>query len=618
MKTYGQFILVKTGTLSHKFFTYRSPNLKTKDLLSQLSSLEYALNDFSYEELSTSEAAHLKKSFDVFRRQLEDKIFHPKAITINDDTNEKLQNHVTASKDKKKPVKDTTLLIAQVSHEIRTPLNGIIGFSDLLKEDDLSKIQLERVNAIQSASYSLLEIINELLDYSKLSSGLENFELIDFQLNSLVNDVMYLCKTLLTNKKVALELTVDEKIPNILIGDPSKLSQVLLNLLNNAIKFIKKGSISLHISLQKNQGNVNFIQFEIVDTGIGISEENLKHIFDSFKQAENDTFVKYGGTGLGLSIVKQIIENQGGEIKVSSKVGKGTTFTFFLPFMEGNKENLQLSSTKQPTISEIESVKDLRVLVFEDNLLNQKLIEQRLKSWECITYVTSNGLYGLNILETHDIDVVLMDLKMPKMDGFEITDRIRNSKNKRKSQTPIIALTADFSIKDKEKCEAHKINDFILKPYAPDELMSKIIKTKKHMTTMNLTSSVEIPATEMYLDATKINLSAILEDCMGQVDLLEELIILYKQNALEFIGIVKRHLNSSGLETIALAAHKIKSGLAMMQSKSLHSIVVQIQKICNETGDIKHIGFLLDCFVEEYPQVEAAIEEQVQALKNNS
>lgn len=591
--------------------------MKSKDLLSQLSHLEHSLSDFSFEELSAAEASSLKKSFDTFRKHLEERIFQPSGTTeITHENDYDTDVKPADKKNEKTTAADANMLVAQVSHEIRTPLNGIIGFTDLLKEDELTETQLERVNAIQTASYSLMEIINELLEYSKLSAGLEHFEAIDFNLNNLVNDVMYLCNTLLTNKAVQLEAIIDTAIPKILIGDPSKLSQVLLNLLGNAIKFVAHGSISLRIHLKKEKSNTYFLEFTIEDTGIGIAENNLKHIFESFKQAEKDTHVTYGGTGLGLSIVKQIIENQGGNIGVTSKVDEGTTFRFLLPYTKGSAEKLIQPENPATSKNELQSVKDMRILVFEDNLLNQKLIEQRLKSWGCLIHVTDNGLYGLNILENHKIDLVLMDLKMPNMNGFEVTALIRSNSNKLVSQIPVIALTADFSLHDREKCELHGINDFILKPYTPDELLSKLIKNKKRIKkTMLLESKISSPQMPVYSDATKINLSVILEECMGKIDLLEELVVLYKQNALEFIGVLRMHLENDDMQEIAFAAHKIKSGLAMMQSESLHSIVVQIQKICKANGDKKHLKFLFNCFVEEYPEVEKAIEEQINALK---
>ena len=593
--------------------------MNPKDLLSQLTRLEHTLNDFSYEELTAAEASRLKKSFQVFRIRLENKIFTPSNSYSEADTD--LQEEQTADNSKEKDTQPPGVdkLVAKVSHEIRTPLNGIIGFTDLLKEDKLTKKQLERVNAIQTASYTLMEIINELLEYSKLSAGLEQFESVDFNLHSLVDNVMYLCNTLVTDKHIELITTIDDDISKGLVGDPSKLSQILLNLVGNAVKFVERGSIKLSIALKKQIGDQLYLEFTIADTGIGISENNLEHIFDSYKQAEYDTQAKYGGTGLGLSIVKQIIDNLGGDISVSSKLGEGTTFRFMLPFTKGSIENIVKPSTANSITAEaLEAVKGMYILVFEDNTINQRLIVQRLNSWNCKSYVTDNALYGLNLLETNQIDLVLMDLKMPNRNGFEVTQLIRNSKIESVRQIPIIAVSADFSYQDRENCKLNKINDFILKPFSPDELLTKLVKNKNSMKkTLKYESQAINPKATVYSDATKINLSLILEDCLGQMDLLEELILLYKQNALEFIGVVKLNLNNEDLDEIAFAAHKIKSGLAMMQSKSLHTIAEQMQKLCKTNGDRKHLNFLYNCFVEEYPLVEKAIDEQIKALKQS-
>ncbi len=591
--------------------------MKTKDLLNQLAQLERSVDDFSFEALSADEASSLKKSFEHFRNQLEDKIFEPNRGGVKSIFANSKETKNPSSTDATNSLQDQNLLLAYVSHEIRTPLNGIIGFADLLKEDELNANQLEKVNAIQNASHSLIDIINELLEYSKLSAGLETYETVDFNLAHIVNDVMYLCQTLITTKSVRLEATIDEAVPQFLVGDPSKLSQVLLNIIGNAIKFVTEGSIKLHIHLDKKRGNEYFLKFSIADTGIGIAPENLEHIFDNYKQAELQTAAQYGGTGLGLSIVKKIIENQKGKISVESELGKGTTFQFLLPFNKGSLKKLVKADTTIDTIAELDLVKELRILVFEDNILNQKLIEQRLTYWGCKTYVTDHGLYGLNILETQHIDLVLMDLKMPIMDGYEITQRIRQSQSTHIRNIPIIALTADISIHDRKKCDHYKIDDFILKPYTPDELLSKLAQIGKRSQLNNLQVVLrnKKPELTIYDDATKINLAVLLEECLGQVATLEELIILYKQNVLEFIGRMQTYIKTENRKEIEAAAHKIKSGLAMMQSKSLHGIIVQIQKACNDNEEMSQLRTLLNSFLKEYPLVEKAIDQQLEALK---
>ncbi len=507
-------------------------------------------------------------------------------------------------------------LIANVSHEIRTPLNGIIGFTDLLKESELDAEQMEHVNAIQSASHNLLGIINELLEFSKLSSGMERFESIDFNFYNIIKDVVYLCNTLILNKKVIINVDVDTHIPEVLVGDPSKLSQILLNLMGNAVKFVENGSISLGVRLKEQIKNRYWLEFNVTDTGIGIAGDNLKHIFESYKQAEPDTYVKYGGSGLGLSIVRQIVENLNGDITVSSTLGIGTTFKFVLPYNKGNEANFQKRKDTAPMDSEKELVKDMRILVFEDNLLNQHLIDQRLKVWGCTRYITDNPLYGLNILKTNRIDMVLMDLRMPGMNGYEVTQRIRNSDNVQIKQIPVIALTADFTVRDQEQCEMNGINDFILKPYSPDELLSKIIKNKQVVEKALGTYLAPVgPLEPRTTESPKIDLTGILEECMGEISLLEELVQLYVQNAMEFIGQAKIQIKNKDFKGLEFAAHKMKSGLAMMQTLSLHSLMVQIHKTATEGKDIKQMKFLYHCFLEEYSIVESAITEEVEKLR---
>lgn len=585
--------------------------MRPKELLSWLTRVESLLNEFSFEELNSVEATTLKSSFEIFRQQLQD------VISGNGISNNSLFKTTKQFKPNKHQLKSEANLIANVSHELRTPLNGIIGFTDLLKEDTLNTSQLSHVNAIQTASFSLLEIINELLEYSKLSARQESFESIHFNFYRLLRDIVFLGQTLIVQKNVSLEVVIDPAIPEVLIGDPTKLSQVLLNLLGNAIKFVEDGAIDLQIVLQKKKDTQLILEFTIADNGIGIDSEQLPHIFDSYEQADNKN---YAGTGLGLSIVKEIINQLDGAISVASNLGEGTTFKFQLPFTKGDKSKLQKNDSRNDFLKDgSKFIKGSRVLVFEDNSLNQRLITQRLKKWGCTSFVTDNPDYGITILEQQDIDLVLMDLRMPKMSGFEIAELIRNHKSKLIKQVPIIALTADFTIRDKEKSELNGIDDYLLKPYSPDALLLKLIAHKKH-------KGKEFDAQEPRLklvhntqnEELQFDLSPIINDCEGNVELVSELIQLYKQNILEFIGEVKCHLAHKEFEAIEFAVHKIKSGLLMLRIDTLYGIVLNMDTCCKSSQDINELNVLFDSFIAQYPKVEEQIDLEFNKFKSRN
>jgi CheY-like chemotaxis protein len=378
---------------------------------------------------------------------------------------------------------------------------------------------------------------------------------------------------------------------------------------------VEEGEIMLKIKLLRQDEEKVVLDFIVTDTGIGISKEDLEHIFGSFKQANQQTFSKYGGVGLGLNIVKQIVDKLNGDIKVESTLGVGTTFKFTLPYTTGSSTS---KSKSQQTEISSEEVKGMRILVFEDNELNQRLIERRLNSWGCKTYITENPIYGLNLLETDAIDIVLMDLRMPIMSGFEVTEKIRKSTKKEVAEIPIIALTADFTFDDKNECEKNGINDFILKPFSPEELLSKLIKNRNDIqTNFKLNATSDGNQIDHTVSDSSFDLNSVLEDCMGELEMLEELIGLYKRNALEFIGNVKMKLQDGDSEGVAFAAHKIKCGLKMMQTMELFSIVELLNTTAKTTKDKNHMQFLLNRFVQEYPKAEKMIDEELRRLKKN-
>lgn len=576
--------------------------MNSKNLLSQLSQLESSLNSFSFEELSANEARNLKKSYDNFKKQLELRIWGdnvPGEWTKGED------GEVSTS------LTPTEKLIATVSHEMRTPLTGIMGFLELLKESELTKNQLFQVNAIASSSKQLLKILNELQDYSKLTTGIGSFETNDFNFYALIQETVHLCNSLMIGKDLKLQVDVDKRIPKRLHGASSKLSQVLLNILSNSIKFSDQGIIKIRVRLLENTKGVLTLKFELSDAGIGIAEKDLKKIFNSFQQVHDDDSLGYGGIGLGLSVVKQIIEKQNGKISVESKLGKGTKFIFQLAFKEAIKksENFVEATNTVP-------IRSTKILAFEDNPLNKKMLEQRLVSWGCDAYMAENALFGLNKLNTASFDLVLLDINMPLLSGFEIAQKIRSSKDNQIKNIPIILITADLSADISKRMKALRINDLILKPFSPEELHIKLSEQLKNGLALRDSVIMEGGVKDISKpNSIAQNVQAVLYSCDGDLEVLQEIMEHYKRNAIEFIGRLRLSIKSNDFKGILLATHKIKSGLYMLASENLRSIVENMSAIAKTTKDLNRIQFLYDRFVLEYPMEERALNMAMENLR---
>ena len=586
--------------------------VQTENLLNQLKHLESSLSSFSFESLNANEAASLKSSFKAFSCLLEGKIQNPNnSIPIIEKTNNFKEDGNIAEAQAK-----DTKFIAHISHEIRTPLNGIIGFTNLLREDGLNESQSKKVDAIHMASQNLMEIINEVLEYSKLSSGMEDFMSVDFNFHALINDVVFLCQTLLVDRNVDLQLKIDAKVPGILVGDPSRLSQILLNLMGNAIKFVEKGFIRLEVTLLEQDKENFMLQFSVEDSGIGMSKEQLDDVFKCFKQADRNIYQKYGGTGLGLCIVKELVERQGGKISVESLLGEGSTFKFTIPYKKGNSKNIPLKSSGKVTVLKGKEVLNgTKILVFEDNPLNQHLIKEQLDKWGCRVYVTSNADKGLGILRTQQIDLILMDLKMPDLNGFQITQIIREDPHI--DQVPIIAVSADFTASDQENCIATGINDFLLKPYTLEELLKKLLKAKKQNDLPKESKALLSRGVITGNADSEIDLQGVLNDCCGEIGVLEELIRLFKQNVYEFIGSVKINIKQNNLKEIGFAAHKLKAGLKMLQLEKLALLMNQMQTYSEELDEIR-IKALFGNFLKLYPEYESQIDKAFENIKKQT
>lgn len=366
--------------------------------------------------------------------------------------------------------------LANMSHEIRTPLNSVIGMTHLALLTELTQQQKDYLTKIQFSGKHLLVLLNDILDISKIESGSFEFESIDFSLTKVVKQTTQICQQLAVEKGLDLVFNVEENVPSFIKGDPLRLSQVLLNLLNNAIKFTEKGSVTTKVSVKGKKSNGIVLRFDIIDTGIGIKKENLDKLFSPFHQADSSITRKYGGTGLGLAISSNIISLQDGEMGVSSEEKIGSNFWFELFYLPSDKNDEGIKDE----INILKSHKGSKVLLVEDNRFNQQVALEFLEQMDIVTCVANNGKEAIDLLNKEHFDLILMDMHMPVMSGMLATKLIR--KNVGWSKIPIIAMTASVSLEEKSLFLKIGINGVVEKPVDPYEFHSVLNKWLDHPT----------------------------------------------------------------------------------------------------------------------------------------
>lgn len=382
---------------------------------------------------------------------------------------EKNKELILAKNKAEKASKARSEFLSTVSHELRTPLNAINGITHLLLEDDPKETQLKYLESLKFSGNYLTTFINEILEINKIDSTKVEIENISFNLKELLFNIQSSLKELATANKNYFNLEIDESIPDNLIGDPTKISQIILNLINNALKFTQNGNVNVIAKLYAIAEDNATVYFEIVDTGIGIPEDKLQTVFESFSQGSIEVNRKYGGTGLGLTIVKKLIELLGGEIKLKSEVGKGSTFTFKLNF-KINQEPLEVAEETKPYNDK--QLNNKSILLIEDNKINQMITRKMLENKAITCEIIDNGEDAVELLKVKRFDMILMDVHLPGINGTTATKLIREFDK----TTPIIALTAISLDENRDMLLSYGMNDVITKPFVPDEFYSTIAK----------------------------------------------------------------------------------------------------------------------------------------------
>lgn len=371
--------------------------------------------------------------------------------------------------------------LAMVSHELRTPLHGIMGLTQVLDGQKITTVQREMIGDIHESANHLLRIVNDLLDFSKLSEGKITQNLSVFDLRGLVNQITDSMRLFLADKNIIINTKIALNVPKLVESDPMRLRQVLVNLITNAIEFTHKGKIDIEVKTGSKRGASGqpFVQFEVIDTGIGIAKEAQQHVFDSFYQVESDYRRRYGGTGLGLSICKQLVSLMGGDIWVESVLGKGSRFVFSLP-MKRSEQLIELGENVLEDSRTPKKMEDFSILVVEDNRINRKVIHSLLSPYGCHIHMATSGAEAMDFLKQSNCDLIFMDIGLPDMDGLLVTQKIRHMKGPNAS-VPIVAVTAHAFENDRQKCIDIGMNGFLVKPISIASL-KKVLLTFYHST----------------------------------------------------------------------------------------------------------------------------------------
>lgn len=460
--------------------------------------------------------------------------------------------------------------LANMSHEIRTPVNGIVGMVNLLSSTTQSNEQIKYLNAIKHSADNLKVIINDILDYSVIESGNLTLESIGFDIDYQIKSVIDSLELQANEKGLNLNYVSKNNNCKILLGDPVRLSQILINLINNAIKFTNEGEINIMLNCSQTKDQVIAL-FEIQDTGIGINNDKLEHIFDTFKQADESITRKYGGTGLGLAISKQLVELQGGNIQVESKVNIGTKFTFSIPYKIGTSRDLiyhPSDKTEEHKKSNLQ-FKGMEVLLVEDNDINRLYASTILKKWGCACSEAENGEIALELLRKNNYDIILMDVHMPVMDGLEATRIIRKSFSPPKNETPIIAFTANAIKGEKENYMKLGMNDYISKPFIPNELeklISPFFRPKREgFNKTGITSPL-------------YDLSYLKTISDGSEEFISEIINTFIEKTPELLHEMMEAGANKNWEKVGALAHKLKPNLTLLGINTIKPIALSIEQ----------------------------------------
>lgn len=488
--------------------------------------------------------------------------------------------------------------LANISHEIRTPINGIAGMAGLLSQDSSPEDRGTYLNAIKHSAENLKVIINDILDLAAIESGKLRLEKIPFNLHDLLPSLIGMFAYQAKEKKISLEYKIDPSLNRILLGDPVRLNQILINLISNAVKFTHSGQILVRCSAEDKIKTECVVKIQVMDTGVGVPSDKLDTIFESFSQADASVTRKYGGSGLGLTIVKQLVELQDGTIEVKSEEHKGSNFIVRIPYGLARSEKLKKADVPIAQAQrDKKQVKEMKILLVEDNDINRLYAKSILQQWNCSVDIAENGLVAIEKIKNNFYDVVLMDVQMPVMDGYEATRAIRMMDSPKRN-APIIALTANATRTDIEKCLSSGMNDYLPKPFTPDDLYRKIFSDLVRAQTVNGSA---IPSGSN--GKASFDLTYLRSVSDNNQEFLQEMIQTFVQSIPPVLEDMQASLETKNWKKLSRLAHQIKPSFSLLGMEALRETVFSIEETAQQKTDLTKLATTTQDFINDCSRV---------------